>query len=146
MCVYREIIEQSLLTHIVPLPPKGDEEGPWVDRLLSVMRRLDEGSKRNLLHVAGLNPYVPLSYIRVAESIAAQCLHTFFVPLSRQRVYVANFVNACERNNVRTYLWLMLASICADHTSWISQGGTIDEDEEKIKKYLARTMHPISRT
>lgn len=54
----REVIEQSLLTHILPIPVKGDDEAQWVDRLLSVMRRLNEQSKQTMLFVAGFNPYV----------------------------------------------------------------------------------------
>ncbi|KAL7414966.1 armadillo-type protein [Mrakia frigida] len=51
----REVIEQTLLKWILPLPVKGDEEVIWVDKLLLVMRGLDEKSKQALLHVAGFN-------------------------------------------------------------------------------------------
>lgn len=55
------MIEQTLLKWVLPLPVKGDEEVAWVDKVLLVMRGLDEKSKAGLLVIAGFNAYVPSS-------------------------------------------------------------------------------------
>ena len=39
---------------ILPLPPKGDEETTWTDRLLTVMRFLDEKAVSTLLGISNL--------------------------------------------------------------------------------------------
>ena len=52
----REAVEQTLLKWILPLPVKGDDEVAWVDKLLLVMRGLDDKTKHSLLVMAGFNP------------------------------------------------------------------------------------------
>jgi hypothetical protein len=54
----RELVEHTLLKWILPLPVKGDEEVAWVDKLLLVMRALDDQTKHTLLVMGGFTPYV----------------------------------------------------------------------------------------
>ncbi|CED83559.1 Sister chromatid cohesion complex Cohesin, subunit PDS5 [Phaffia rhodozyma] len=52
----REIIEQSFIRYILPLPVKGDEETIWTDRMLLVFKGLDERSRAAFFAMAGFTP------------------------------------------------------------------------------------------
>ena len=50
----RTMVEQVLAQHILPLPPKGEDEAAWTEQLLDVMRYLDDRATVMLFNISGL--------------------------------------------------------------------------------------------
>ena len=48
------IAEQTIAENILPLPAKGDDETAWTERLLNIMRFMDEKAISTLMTISGL--------------------------------------------------------------------------------------------
>jgi sister-chromatid-cohesion protein PDS5 len=48
------LAEQVISEYILPLPNKGEDEAAWTDRLLTVMRFLDEKGVSTLISISGI--------------------------------------------------------------------------------------------
>ncbi|KAG8885366.1 hypothetical protein FRB97_001441 [Tulasnella sp. 331] len=60
-------VEEVLYEFLIPLPVKGDDEGAWTDRLLVVVRDLDERGVQALLSISNLTTSRPSAYDRYLE-------------------------------------------------------------------------------
>jgi len=50
----RTMAEQVVMQHILPLPPKADDEAAWTEQLLNVMKYLDNRATVVLFNMSGL--------------------------------------------------------------------------------------------
>lgn len=87
--------ESTLSQYILPLPPKGEDEGAWADQLLVIMRHLDHQGSQALLSLSSIQG-------RCANSswffYALLTLYFFRRPLLAQ-----SFVDVCADFNVRIF-------------------------------------------